>query len=90
MKASAARIVLKSPREIELLRAAGGLVNAILRELERLTRPGATTAQLNETATRMIRDGGATALFFGVRNPQARFPFPASICSSVNEAVACG
>jgi methionyl aminopeptidase len=90
MKPVAERIVLKSPREIELMRAAGRVVHEVLSELGRQVRPGVTTAELNETATDMIRAAGATALFLGVRNAQARFPFPASICSSVNEVVVHG
>lgn len=90
MSVATGRIVIKSPREIELMRASGRLVHAVLDELERMVRPGCTTAQLNEAASRMIREAGATALFLGVRNPQARFPFPASICSSVNEEVVHG
>ncbi|HOO18409.1 MAG: type I methionyl aminopeptidase [Phycisphaerae bacterium] len=90
MKAAGARIVLKSAREIELMRAAGRLVYEILCELQRRIRPGVTTAELDRVAGQMIRDAGATALFLGVRNPQARCPFPASICASVNEAVVHG
>lgn len=90
MSSSASSIVLKSPREIELMRKAGGLVCEVLDELESRVRPGVTTVELNEVAERMIRDAGARALFLGVENPQARFPFPASICSSVNEEVVHG
>lgn len=84
------RIVLKSAREIELMRAAGRLVCSVLDELEQEIRPGTTTAQLDELARRRIEAAGATALFLGVRNPQARFPFPACICASVNDAVVHG
>ncbi len=90
MSTATARIVIKSPREIELMRAAGRLVHQVLRAIESQVRPGVTTAELNETASRTIREAGATALFLGVRNPQARFPFPASICSSVNDEVVHG
>lgn len=90
MTPATARIVIKSPREIELMRAAGRLVCRVLDEIEQCVRPGATTAELNEIAARRIREAGATALFLGVRNPQARFPFPASICASVNEEVVHG
>ncbi len=72
------------------MRAAGRLVCRILDALEGLARPGATTTELNAVADQMIRDAGGTALFLGVVNPQARFPFPASICSSVNEEVVHG
>lgn len=83
-------IILKSAREIELMRRAGQLVYEVLTELEERTSPGVTTGELNEVAERMISDAGATALFKGVVNPQARFPFPAALCTSVNEEVVHG
>jgi methionyl aminopeptidase len=90
MSSATSRIVIKSPREIALMRAAGRLVHEILCELEAQVVPGVTTRQLDEIAERRIRAAGASALFKGVENPQARFPFPASICSSVNEEVVHG
>lgn len=90
MGRAAANIVLKSPREIELMRAAGGLVYEVLCAIEECVRPGRTTLEFAEIAERMIADAGATALFKGVENDQARFPFPASICSSVNDEVVHG
>jgi methionyl aminopeptidase len=90
MRSAASRIVIKSAREIELMRAAGRLVHQVLREIEAHVRPGATTADLDRIAERRIGEAGAVALFKGVRNPQARYPFPASICSSVNEEVVHG
>lgn len=85
-----AMIVLKSAREIELMRAAGRLVCQVLDALERMITPGVTTAALDAVASRLIQEAGATALFLGVKNAQARFPFPASICASVNDAVVHG
>ncbi|MCK4341596.1 MAG: type I methionyl aminopeptidase [Phycisphaerae bacterium] len=90
MVASTARIVIKSPREIELMRAAGRVVHRVLTELGRLVRAGVTTAELETRANEIIREAGGTALFKGVENPQARFPFPACICASVNEQVVHG
>lgn len=84
------RIVIKSARETELMRAAGRLVCEVLDALEQETAPGVTTARLDELARQRIDAAGATALFLGVRNPQARFPFPAHICASVNDAVVHG
>lgn len=90
MIVAATKIVLKSPREIELMRAAGRVVCRVLDEIERNIRPGVTTAEMDLIAKRLIDEAGGTALFFGVRNPQARYPFPARICSSVNEEVVHG
>ncbi len=90
MSTATSKIVIKSPREIELMRDAGRLVCRVLDEIETRVRPGCTTAELNAIATERIREAGAAALFLGVRNPQARFPFPASICASVNEEIVHG
>jgi methionyl aminopeptidase len=90
MNAATATIVIKSPREVELMRAAGRVVHNVLTELGGLVRPGATTVALEARAAEMIRAAGGTALFKGVRHPQARLPFPACICASVNEQVVHG
>ena len=90
MGSASSKIVLKSAREIELMRAAGRLVHRVLSAIEAQIRPGTTTGELDALAERMIREAGATALFKGVRSPQARYPFPASICTSVNEEVVHG
>ncbi len=83
-------IILKSAREIGLMRKAGGLVHRILAELEELAKPGVTTGELNEVAEKRIADAGAKALFKGVVNPQANRPFPAALCTSVNDVVVHG
>ncbi|MHC4089331.1 MAG: type I methionyl aminopeptidase [Planctomycetota bacterium] len=83
-------IVLKSRREIELMRSAGALVHDVLTRVEELVVPGVTTAELNAVAEEMIARAGATALFKGVTTPQAKVPFPAALCTSVNEEVVHG
>lgn len=83
-------IVLKSRREIELMRAAGRVVHRVLRRMEEMAAPGVTTAALSAEAERIIAEAGGVALFKGVKNPQARFPFPAALCTSVNEELVHG
>ncbi len=83
-------IVLKSRREIELLRAAGALVCGVLDQVGRTVAPGITTAELNTAAEEMIAAAGAIPLFKGVTNPQAKIPFPAALCTSVNDEVVHG
>ncbi|MFH0981394.1 MAG: type I methionyl aminopeptidase [Planctomycetota bacterium] len=85
-----AGIVLKSAREIGLMRQAGGLVWRILERMEELVGPGVTTGELNEVAEKMIAEAGASALFKGVRTPHARIAFPAALCTSVNNEVVHG
>lgn len=83
-------IILKSAREIELMRNAGRLVFRVLGKMREMAQVGTTTAALSAEAERMIREAGATPLFKGVVNPQAKFPFPAALCISVNEQLVHG
>jgi len=82
--------VLKSPREIELMRAAGRVVHAVLRRMGEMVRPGLETEELGRVAEEMITAAGAEPLFKGVRSSATKFPFPSAICVSVNEEVVHG
>lgn len=82
-------IFLKTEDEIELMRAANLLVGDTLAELAKIIKPGVTTAQLNSVAEEYIRDHGAVPTFLGFPNPHGG-PFPASICTSVNDVVVHG
>ncbi len=77
-------IELKSPGEIEAMRAAGAVVARTLRLLKEHARVGVSTGELDELAEQSIRDAGAVPSFKGYHG------FPASICSSVNEQVVHG
>jgi methionyl aminopeptidase len=83
-------ITLRSRREIELVRKAGKVVADVLSKLQEIAVPAVNTAQLDAVASQMTADAGAQALFRGVRSPVARTPFPACICTSVNEQVVHG
>ncbi len=72
------------------MRQAGAVVAEVLSKLQKIAQPGMTTAALDEIAFRMTAQAGAEALFKGVRNPQARMPFPGAICASINEQVVHG
>jgi methionyl aminopeptidase len=83
------KIFLKTEDEIELMRQANQLVGKTLGELARHIKPGVTTLQLDKIAEEFIRDHGAVPTFKGVPNPYGG-PFPASICTSVNDVVVHG
>ena len=82
-------IYLKTDDEIELLRKANLLVSATLTEIAKVVEPGVTTRQLDTLAEQFIRDHGAEPTFKGFPNPYGG-PFPASICTSVNNVVVHG
>ncbi|MBF9131466.1 type I methionyl aminopeptidase [Plantactinospora sp. S1510] len=74
-------IQLKTPEQIDLMRAAGLVVAAALDRMRAAVAPGVSTADLDEIAESVIREAGAVPSFKGYHG------FPASICSSVNEQV---
>lgn len=77
-------IQLKTPDQIEKMRAAGLVVAEALRRMREAVAPGVSTAELDAIAESTIRAAGATPSFKGYHG------FPASICSSVNEQVVHG
>jgi methionyl aminopeptidase len=83
------KIYLKTEDEIELMRQANQLVGRTLGELAKHIKPGITTLQLDRIADEFIRDNGAIPTFKGFPNPYGG-PFPASICTSVNDVVVHG
>ena len=83
------KIFLKTEDEIELMRQANQLVGKTLGELAKHIKPGVTTLQLDQIADEFIRDHGAIPTFKGFPNPYGG-PFPASICTSVNDVVVHG
>ena len=82
-------IFLKTEDEIELLRESNLLVGRTLAEVAKLVKPGVTTGELDKVAEEFIRDHGAVPTFKGFPN-QYGDPFPASLCTSVNEQVVHG
>ena len=83
------KIFLKTEDEIGLMREANQLVGKTLAELAKHIKPGVTTLQLDQIADEFIRDHGAIPTFKGFPNPYGG-PFPASICTSVNDVVVHG
>lgn len=77
-------IQLKTPDQIEKMRAAGLVVAEALRRMREAVAPGVSTAELDEIAESTIRAAGASPSFKGYHG------FPASICASVNEQVVHG
>ena len=71
------------------MRRANQLVGKTLGELAKHIKPGVTTLQLDKIADEFIRDHGAIPTFKDFPNPYGA-PFPASICTSVNDVVVHG
>ena len=77
-------IVLKSSREIELMRHAGQIAGEALALGGELVKPGVTTKHINDMMEQYIRSKGGKPSFKGYGG------FPAAACISINEQVIHG
>jgi methionyl aminopeptidase len=84
-----ARVPIKSPREIELIRESSQIVAEVLALLGSRIKPGMRTQELDEIAERFIRSRGGTPAFKGYGHNTSN-PFPASICISIDDVVVHG
>lgn len=82
-------IHLKSPGEIAKMREAGLVVAAALDAVRAAIAPGVSTADLDAIAAKTISDLGATSNFKGYK-AGGDTPYPATICTSVNDEVVHG
>ena len=79
-------VEIKTPEQIERMRAAGLVVGRTLELLRVRAVAGVTTGELDALAEDHIRSCGAVPSFKGYAHP----PFPASICASVNDEIVHG
>lgn len=77
-------IRIKTPQELERMRASNRLAARLLGELADAVRPGVRTRDLDEQAAAWLKREGAKSAFKGYRG------FPGHICASVNEEVVHG
>ncbi|HEX7254877.1 MAG TPA: type I methionyl aminopeptidase [Gaiellaceae bacterium] len=80
-------IIRKSHAELDVMQQAGGIVADTHALLGEHVRPGVTTAKLDRIADEFIRSRGGVPTFLGYPGP---YPYPASICASLNEVVVHG
>ncbi len=77
-------IYLKTPEEIEQMRAAAALVSKTLAEVGRWIEPRVTTRKLDTIAREFILDNGGKPACLGYEG------FPGTLCIEVNETVVHG
>lgn len=80
-------ILIKTPAEIEKMRASGRILRQVHDAVVRVVRPGATTMDLEIAANQKIAEFsglGVVSAFKGYHG------FPATLCTSINEEVVHG
>lgn len=77
-------IIIKSPREIDIMRQAGRIVATILEVLVKRIKPDMITEELDAITAHELSQHGAVSSFKGYRG------FPANLCVSVNDQLVHG
>lgn len=85
-------ISIKSPGEVDGMRAACRLAARTLRMAGELVKPGITTEEINEAVHTYTLEAGAipAPLNYGADPGRGVPPFPKSVCTSINEVVCHG
>jgi methionyl aminopeptidase len=83
-------VEIKTPGEVGAMRAAGQVVARILAATRAEAKAGMRLAELDQIARDVLADAGATSPFLGYQPGFAPVPFPAAICTSVNDAALHG
>jgi len=81
--------LIKSKREIDLIRDSSRIVSNVLKLLENYIRPGVKTKDLDGMVEDFIRSAGGEPAFKGYGTDKENL-FPASICVSVDDVVVHG
>lgn len=81
------KITVKTPEEIEVIRTGGKLLAKILTQVRDSAISGVSTKALDEFAERLIREAGGAPSFLGYRVSGITVPYPASICTSINDEI---
>jgi methionyl aminopeptidase len=82
-------IYIKSEAEIAVMRKADILVARVLKKVREHAKPGVSTLELDRLAEDLTRQAGAEPAFLGYQGA-GPYPFPASLCTSINEEVVHG
>jgi methionyl aminopeptidase len=83
-------IKYKTEEEIAVMRKGGKIHARILKEVAKKVKPGVKTDELNNYAEQLIDEAGCTASFLGYQPYDAKKPFPAALCVSINEEIVHG
>jgi methionyl aminopeptidase len=83
-------VEIKTRGEIDAIAAAGQVVADILVAARSVAAPGVRLAELDAAAREVLAKAGATSPFYNYHPRFAPIPYPAVICTSVNDAALHG
>jgi methionyl aminopeptidase len=77
-------IPIKSQKDLQMLRVAGGILAQVMQKIKGFIRPGISTREIDTLAEELIRQEKCLPAFKGYKG------FPATVCTSVNEQIVHG
>jgi methionyl aminopeptidase len=83
-------VIIKTKEEIEILREGGKRLATILAKVAKKVAPGVSTWELDQYAYKLIKEGGDEPAFLGYKPDGHHKPYPASLCTSVNNDIVHG
>lgn len=82
--------LIKTEAEIEELRKGGKILAQILKDLTAFVKPGISTEDINDYAIQLTEQYGVEPVLLGYHPTFADLPYPAALCTSVNNTVQHG
>jgi methionyl aminopeptidase len=83
-------IKLKTGKDLEHLRESCKRLSALLTKAAAFAVPGISTREIDQYVKKLIEEGGDTPAFLNYKPFGAAYPYPGSICLSVNNEVVHG
>jgi methionyl aminopeptidase len=77
-------VIIKSPRELALMKEAGRVVGLVFKTLEKEIKPGMSTLQIDAIVEKVMRDHDC------IPAEKGYYDYPASACVSVNDTLVHG
>ena len=78
-------ILIKNEKEIEIMRQAGQILSGVMKKIVPYVCRGVSTLELDQLAEKLINQAGAKPGFKGYGDKKK--PYPATLCTSINEEV---
>ncbi len=83
-------ITKKTTEEIAVMKEGGAVLAKLLKELAKVAVVGNTTLDIDDRAMELCEEWGAEPVLLGYHPSFADYPYPASVCVSVNNCVQHG
>lgn len=83
-------IIIKTKKEIEIMKEGGNILAEVMRKLTKEVKPGITTGYLEKMACDLISKAGGRPSFKGYKAILNAKGFPTALCASINDEVVHG